>query len=65
MIKILLYLTIPVCSALLIGSVVYSAADTLRNRTKMIDCSIAEFHPDFTSKMKEDCRNARNQIQNK
>ena len=65
MTKILLYLVIPVCSALFIGSVVYSAANTIKTRTKMIDCSIAEFHPDFTAQMKEDCRNARNQIQNK
>lgn len=28
------------------------------SKEKPFDCSMAEFHPDFTPKMKEQCRNA-------
>lgn len=30
-----------------------------RTETRRIDCSVAEFHPDYTTKMKEQCRMAR------
>jgi hypothetical protein len=32
-----------------------------RTDSKRIDCSQAEFHPDFTAEMKEQCRLARSE----
>ena len=59
MLKALLYLILPICSALLIGSVVYSAFTGLQNRMKVINCAMSEFHPDFTQEMRDACRKAR------
>lgn len=40
------------------GAAVYLVI-THAPRAKRIDCSMAEFHPDFTSAMREQCRAAR------
>lgn len=49
--------------AILIGlaimGLVLDVTTTLSNRTKVINCSIAEISPDFTTEMKEACRKAR------
>lgn len=36
-----------------------AAAHQLEPRGRMINCSLAEFHPDFTPAMREACRKAR------
>lgn len=64
MLKALLYLIIPVCSALLIGSVVYKAVTQLGQHTKILNCSISEFQPDFTAEQREACRKLRENASN-
>ena len=54
------YFILPTCSVLLLATAMYAG---MRGEAK-IDCSLAEFHPDFTAQMKEKCRNARNKVQN-
>jgi hypothetical protein len=31
----------------------------MSDRSKVINCSLSEFHPDFTTEMREACRKAR------
>lgn len=50
---------IAVVFTLLLVGLIMDVAGALNNRTKMINCSIAEFSPDFTTEMKEACRKAR------
>lgn len=35
---------------------------TFSAEPKRVDCSMSEFHPDFTNKMREQCRAARKEV---
>lgn len=60
MYKFLQYVILPVCAALLLVAALYSGIRS--EETKVLNCSLAEFHPDFTPQMKKACRNARNKV---
>jgi len=45
--------------AIAIGFAIYIAIATYPNDKRIIDCSIAEISPDYTTQMKESCRKAK------
>jgi len=47
---------IPIAIVVLVAAVFAGALLAPASRLKRIDCEQAEFHPDYTAEMKEQCR---------